>query len=189
MATIENDKNERKWKVLDREYLFRRPWLTARRDRVELPTGAVIPEYYVLEYPDWVNTIAVTREGLFVMIRQYRHGLGETRYEICAGVREEGEDPMESARRELYEETGYGNGKWEKLMTVSANTSAMNNLTHCYLATDVEPVSTQHLEATEDLTVHLLTVDEVKQLLLNDEIRQSLMAAPLWKYFATRGLL
>ena len=59
----------------------------------------------------------------------------------------------------------------------------MNNLTYCYLATDVEPVDTQHLEATEDLTVHLLTVDEVRQLLMNDEVKQSLMAAPLWKYF------
>ena len=181
------DTNERKWEILSTEYLIRRPWLTARRDHVKLPTGVENPEFYVLEYPDWVNVIAITREGEFVMIRQYRHGLGETRYELCAGVSEEGEDPVESARRELYEETGYGGGEWQPWMTISANPSTTNNLTHCFLATGVERLSEQHLEETEDITVHLLTEAEVKALLANDEIRQSLMAAPLWKYFALRG--
>lgn len=183
---MNNDVNERKWKVLHREYLFRRPWLTARRDHVQLPTGAEIPEYYVLEYPDWVNIIAITRERQFVMVRQYRHGLGETRYELCAGVCEPNETPEESARRELLEETGFGGGSWREWMVVSANTSAMNNLTHCFLATDVEPMDVQRLEAGEDMTVHLLSADEVRTLLQADEIKQALMAAPLWKYFATR---
>ena len=49
------------WKTLETEYLIREPWLTARRDKVELPTGVVLNDYYVLEYPDWVNTIAITR--------------------------------------------------------------------------------------------------------------------------------
>lgn len=176
--------DDRKWEIIESEYLIRRPWLTARRDRVKLPTGVEIPEYYILEYPDWVNVIAITKEGKFVLVRQYRHGIKETRYEICAGVCETGEEPLLSAQRELYEETGYGNGNWTKLMTVSANASTMTNITHCYLATEVERISTQHLEETEDLTVHLLSEEEIKALLLNDEVKQSLMAAPLWKYFA-----
>ena len=151
------EKDDRKWEIIESEYLIRRPWLTARRDRVKLPTGVEIPEYYILEYPDWVNVIAITKEGKFVLVRQYRHGI---------------------------KETGYGNGNWTKLMTVSANASTMTNITHCYLATEVERISTQHLEETEDLTVHLLDEEEVKALLLNDEVKQSLMAAPLWKYFA-----
>ena len=178
--------NDRKWEILSTEYLIRRPWLTARRDHVKLPTGVENPEFYVLEYPDWVNVIAITKEGEFVMIRQYRHGLGETRYELSAGVCEEGEDPMESARRELYEETGYGGGEWRLWMTVSPNPSTSTNLTYSFLATGVERMSTQHLEATEDITVHLLSEAEVRALLENDEIRQALMAAPLWKYFASK---
>ena len=183
-----NPSNEdRKWTVLSSEYLIRRPWLTARRDHVRLPNGSEIPEYYVLEYPDWVNVIAITREGTFVLIRQYRHGLGETRYEICAGVCEAGEEPIDAARRELSEETGYGNGRWSKLMTISGNPGTTTNLTHCFLALDVEPVAPRHPEATEDMTVHLLTETEVRALLEGDEIRQSLMAAPLWKYFYEKG--
>lgn len=62
--------DDRKWEIIESEYLIRRPWLTARRDRVKLPTGVEIPEYYILEYPDWVNVIAITKEGKFVLVRR-----------------------------------------------------------------------------------------------------------------------
>lgn len=181
--------DDKKWEILKSEYLIRRPWLTARRDHVRLPDGVENKEYYVLEYPDWVNVIAITVDGKFVMERQYRHGLQWTGYEICAGVCESGENPLEAAKRELWEETGFGGGEWKLQMTISANTSTMTNLCHCFVATGVERISEQHLEATEDISVHLLTVDEVRNLLVGNEIRQALMAAPLWKYFAEQHLL
>ena len=53
------DDKDKQWTVLESEYLIRRPWLTARRDRVRLPNGVENNEYYVLEYPDWVNVIAL----------------------------------------------------------------------------------------------------------------------------------
>ena len=107
--------NSKKWKVLSSEYLFNRPWLTARRDTVQLPDGRVNPEFYILEYPAWINVIARTPEGKYVMVEQYRHGLGEVGIELCAGVVEAGEEPEVAARRELEEETGYtgGNGSSE----------------------------------------------------------------------------
>ena len=141
---LKPNNQDRCWTILESEYLIRRPWLTARKDRVRLPNGVENEEYYVLEYPDWVNVVALTRDGHFLMERQYRHGLQLTCYEICAGVCEAGETPLESAQRELYEETGYGGGTWTPWMDISANASTMTNLTHCFLATDVEPVSTQH---------------------------------------------
>lgn len=178
------------WKVLKSEYLAQKPWFIVRREEVELPNGNRIPEYYVFEYPEWVNVIAITKDGKYVFVSQYRHGLGSAAYELCAGVCEkEDPSPLVSAQRELLEETGYGNGNWSKLMVVGVNPSTHTNLTHCFLATDVEPVMAQHLEATEDLSVHLLTLDEVKELLLNDRIKQALHAAPLWKYIATRHLI
>ena len=177
------------WTVFASEYIAHEPWFTVRKEKVQLPNGSIIPSYYVLEYPDWVNVIAITAEGKFLMERQYRHGLQWTGYEICAGVCEKGEEPLESAKRELYEETGYAGGEWKHFMTLSANTSTMNNVCHCFLAEGVKRISTQHLEPTEDISIHLLSTDEVRALLLNDEIRQALMAAPLWKLFAERKLL
>ncbi len=180
----------KKWEVVKSEYLFRRPWLTARRDHVRLPDGTEQPEYYVLEYPDWVNVIARTRDGSFVLIRQYRHGIGRTCYELCAGCVEPTDaSPEAAARRELLEETGFGGGQWHLLATLSANASSTNNLTHCFVATDVEHICGQHLEATEDITVHLLTASEVRRLLQQNAILQATMAAPLWQYFCqTREL-
>jgi len=178
----------KKWKTLESEYLIRRPWLTARRDKVQLPSGTVHPEYYILEYPSWINVIAITADGRFLMVEQYRHGLQEVFTELVAGVMEAGEEPVEAAKRELMEETGYGNGEWELLTVLSQNPSTTTNLTYCFVATGVEQVSTQHLDATEDIEVKLLSEEEVKSMLLNDELKQALMAAPLWKYFAIKGL-
>ena len=154
------------WTILHSEYLIRRPWLTARRDHVRLPDGTENPDHSVLEYPDWVNVIARTQAGRFVLIRQYRHGLRQTAYEVCAGcIDPEDASPEVAARRELMEETGYGGGTWKLLPVICGNPSTTNNLTYCFVAEGVEKVDTQHLEATEDITVHLLTKDELMSIL------------------------
>lgn len=179
-------KSEEKWKILRSEYISRRPWMTARRDEVQLPDGRIIPEYWVLEFPDWVNVIALTKDGDMVMVRQYRHALGLTEYELCAGVMEEGESPLEAAKRELLEETGFGGGTWTEFMSICANPSNHTNLAHTFLAVGVERVCEQHLDATEELTCHVLSQDEVFGMLQRGEIFQALMAAPLWRFFYER---
>ena len=184
---MENTINEdRKWAVLSSEYLIRRPWLTARRDVARLPDGRINNEYYVLEYPDWVNVIAITKDGQVVLERQYRHGLGKTCYELPCGVIEAGETPLEAAKRELLEETGYAGGQWQPWMTLSPNPATSSNLAHSFLAIGVEKVSGQHLDATEDIEVSLHSPDYVRELLENNQILQALMAAPMWKYFMSR---
>ena len=171
-----------KWKILSSEYLIKRPWLTARRDVVELPDGRINKEYYVLEYPTWINVTAITKNGDMVMVRQYRHALGQTNFEIVAGVVEQGEEPIEAAKRELLEEAGYGGGEWREVAVISANPSTTTNLTHCFLATGVEKVSVQHLDATEDIEVYLFKPEEVKEMIQKGELVQSLMLVPLLKY-------
>lgn len=180
---MKNDDEDMKWEILSSEYLAKRPWLTARRDHVRLPSGVEMPEYYVLEYPDWCNVIAITKDGKFLMERQYRHGQQQVGYEIPAGCVEEGETPLEAAQRELYEETGYGKGEWRQFMKTSPNPSTSANYCYTFLAVGVEPISTQHLEKTEDIKVLLMSRDEVFALLVKDGLHQALMAAPLWKYF------
>ena len=97
---------DKKWKILASEYQLQSKWLNVRKDKVRMPKGVELDDFYILEYPDWINVIAITEEGDFVLERQYRHGTQTVEYEICAGVIEDGEEPMIAAQRELYEETG-----------------------------------------------------------------------------------
>lgn len=185
----EETKKIKRWKVIETIYLFNRPWLTARQDKVELPSGKIMDEYYVLEYPDWVNVIAITEDNEFVIIQQYRHGIGEVLYELSAGCCEKDELPIQSAKRELLEETGYTGGEWSEYMTSCANSSSMNKITHTFLAKGVKKTTVQHLEDTEDIAIYLFTKEEVHHLIVNEQIKQSLMLAPLWKYFAEYPLV
>jgi ADP-ribose pyrophosphatase len=179
----------KKWHTLSSHYLFqRKPWLTIREDRLEMPNGTVMDAYYVYEYPDWVNTIAITNDGKFVMVEQYRHARGEVNFELCAGVMDDSDtDHLMTAQRELLEETGYGGGTWKEWMVNCANPGTHNNLTHCFMAEGVEKVGDQSLDDHEEIAIHLMTEGEVLHLLETNQIRQSLHAAALWKYFAKKN--
>jgi 8-oxo-dGTP pyrophosphatase MutT (NUDIX family) len=147
----------------------------------------MIEEYFVLEYPKWVNVVAVTSEGQMVLVRQYRHGLEAVHYELPAGVCDPSDsDALAAAKRELLEETGYGGGEWKPLMTLSANPATHANLTHSFLATGVVPVQPRESEVTEDIRVHLVALDDVRKLVLDGGVVQALHAAPLLKYLLTR---
>lgn len=175
---------EMKWKTISSEYIIRRPWLTARCEKVMLPDGRIHDEYYVLHYPAWVNVIAETDDGSIILERQYRHACQCVSTEICAGVVEEGETPLEAAKRELQEETGYEGREWEELMTIAPNPSTMDNLCHCFVARGVKPTAERHLDANEDLEVFLRTKDEVRDMLQRGVFIQAMMVAPLWKFFS-----
>lgn len=172
------------WNTIESKYLFSKPpWLIIREDKLELPDGRIMPSYYVFEYPDWVSIIAIDRDGKFVMVKQYRHALGEENYELSAGIRDpEDKDMLSTAKRELLEETGYGNGEWKLWMITSANPGTHTNLCHCFLAVGVEKIANQSLDESEDIEVETLDRDQIRQLLENNQIRQSLHAAALWKY-------
>ncbi len=170
------------WETLKTEYLHQRPWLTLRQDKVRLPGGRTIDDYYVQEFPAWVNVLALTTDREAVLIRQYRHGLGRVSYELPAGVHEGDESLMDAARRELLEETGYSGGKWSHLMDLSPNPATQNNISHTFLAEGVELSSSQSLDPTEQITVHPVPLDRLRTIALNGDMIQALHIAPVLKY-------
>jgi 8-oxo-dGTP pyrophosphatase MutT (NUDIX family) len=178
----------RPWQSLTQEYLFRRPpWLVLRHHHFRLPTGREIPDYWISEFPSWVNVVAVTKNDELVVVRQYRPGLGAVHYEIPAGVVDDGEDVETAARRELLEETGFGGGRWSVLTVLSANPALQNNLTTTYLAEGVERVAEPAPETTEDLRVHLVKVADAVRLVDNRDMVQALHIAPLLRYLLRRA--
>ena len=174
------------WRVLTSEYLSRELWYTVRVDRCQLPSGTIIPKYWVNEYPPWVNVVAVTTDDRVVLIRQYRHGIGRVDFEIPAGTTDPEDKSLESAaRRELLEETGYSGGTWSLLMTLSANPALQNNLTYTYLAEGVTAGAASP-DASEDIRVHLVPLADLETLIDNDGFLQALHVAPLMKLLLRR---
>ena len=99
-------KNNLEWTLLGSTYIHKGPWATLRADKCEMPDGRIVDEYYVLEYPNWVNAVALTEDGKVLMVRQYRHAAGVVSLEIPGGVIDGDEQPEDAMRRELLEETG-----------------------------------------------------------------------------------
>jgi 8-oxo-dGTP pyrophosphatase MutT (NUDIX family) len=163
------------WKTIKSEYLFKDLWFTVRNDTCVKPDGGIVSPYYVYEFPTWVTALAITEDGKIILERQYRHGIGETNYEIPGGcVDDTDKNNEEAIARELLEETGYTFTHYEYLGKTCANPSTNNNWMHMYLATGGKKVKEQELDDNEEIELHLVTLDELKQLLRNNEIIQSM---------------
>jgi ADP-ribose pyrophosphatase len=180
---------ELKWQVLSSEYIHKGPWATLRTDKCQMPDGRIVPSYYVLEYPDWANAVALTEDNEIIMVRQYRHAASIVSLEIPGGVIEPGESPETGMKRELLEETGYQFDKLELLCKLHANPSTANNVTHCYLARGGKKVQGQHLDEQEQIEVEEYTIDEVKQLLADNKITQALHCTTLFYALMKLGAL
>jgi NUDIX domain. len=174
------------WKIESSTYPFSCPWLKVRKDVVKLPNGTVVPDFYVLDTPDWVNVIAITSEGLFLIEEQYRHGIQRVCFELCAGMVDGGETPIEAAKRELLEETGYSGGNWIEYGMSVPNASGSTTKCFHFIAKDVVCKYIPKPEQTEDIRIHLLTEEELKRIMLDGSIAEAVMLAPLWRFFSNK---
>jgi len=164
-----------KWKTLSSTYLFNDLWFKVRKDTCETPGGKIVDPYYVYEFPSWVTAVPVTEDGKIVMVRQYRHALGEVCLEIPGGCIDDTDaNPQAAIARELLEETGYSFDSYEYLGKISANPSTNSNLMHMFLAKGGRLVASQSLDGNEEIEVELYTVEEMKQLLRDHMIMQSM---------------
>ena len=142
------------WRTTASEILVKDRWIHLRADTCESADGRVIAPYYVLEYPEFVNAIAITEQNEMVLIREYRHGGGVVGLGFPAGVmdREDG-DPLVTAKRELLEETGYSAPEWISLGALYVNWANQTNKIHYYLARGAKPTGGQSLDENEEIEV------------------------------------
>lgn len=163
------------WKVLSSEYLFNDTWLKARKDRCIRPDGKIIDPYYVMEYPEWVTGFALTENTEILLIRQYRHALGEVCIELPGGcVDKEDVDLKAAIRREFLEETGYVFDTADYLGKTSANPSTNANVLHMFLLTGGKKIQEQQLDYNEEIDVLKLSFFDIQKLLDENKIMQSM---------------
>jgi 8-oxo-dGTP pyrophosphatase MutT (NUDIX family) len=164
------------WKILESHHLHK----YVRIDKCELPNGMVI-DGFVLEYGDWATILALTKQQEVVLIRQYRHGAQKVILELPGGAMEaEDESPMQAARRELLEETGYASDNFIQIGCVSPNPANQTNLIYSFLALDAEKVGGQDLDATEDIEVVLKPLEEVIRKAKTGELFQSMQVSTVF---------
>ncbi len=154
-----------------------------RYDTVENPRNGRQSQATILETPDWVDMVPVTPEGKVVMVDQFRFGVAAVTTEIPAGIIEAGETPLDGAKRELLEETGYTSTDWVDLGWVEPNSAFQDNHCHQWLARDARLTDIPDLDEGEMITVRLLSLDEIKQEIAAGRIRNSLALLALSKVF------
>ena len=178
------------WKTISSEYLYHDTWFTIKKETCETKEGKIISPYYVYEFPTWVTAVALTEDGKVILERQYRHALGLTNYEIPGGCVDDTDANLEDAiARELLEETGYRFEKFEYLGKTSSNPSTNNNWMHMYLATGGKLMQEQKLDHNEEIEVYLFSIDELKQMLRENQIIQSMHVSAIFYALARLGKL
>lgn len=179
----------KKWAKLTSRYISKSPWATLRVDACELPNGKITSDYYVLEYPNWANAVAITENNEVILIKQYRHAADIISLEIPGGVIDGDEDPRDGIKRELLEETGYLFEDIELISTIYPNPATSNNITYGFLAKGGKKTQEQSLDEHEDIEVSLHSIKDVKQLLLDNKFPQALHTTALMYAFLKMGVL
>jgi 8-oxo-dGTP pyrophosphatase MutT (NUDIX family) len=178
------------WTVLSTRTALRDRWIDVTAEAVRDARGNLLDPFYTFAYPDWVQVVALTAEDRIVLVRQYRHGARARTLELPAGAMDPADaSPLETAARELREETGFVAAELRQVVSLHPNTATHRNRCHTVLALGVErSVSTAH-EAGEDIVVETPPLAEVLAGLASGLLPQAMHVASLLLALQSAGRL
>lgn len=159
------------------ERVFSHPFMSVRRDRFVDDATGLEREAFLVEMPDWVNVVAVDDSRNLLLVRQFRFGTRTETAEIPGGAIDPGESPLDAAKRELLEETGYAATSWREIGVVEPNPAIQGNVCTTFLAHGLER-TTDH-DADEIDGVEFMAFEEVRGRIRDGEIRHALVIAAI----------
>ena len=171
------NKQPETWKRAASEKIADCRIFSVRKDFCERESDGFRANFFCIENPDWVNVIALTRENQIVLIRQFRHGIGQITLEIPGGMVDGDEDPQAAAERELIEETGFSADEFILLGKSHSNPAINNNLVYHYLALGCEKTRETAFDDHESVVVELVSPESIDELIVGGEITHSLVVA------------
>lgn len=183
------------WTTLSAQQILDNPHLKIRCEQVAVPNGPIIPDYYIIENRGWVGIVPVTEDGYFLLNKQYKHGIGHAVLEFPAGGIDPHEnDPLDTARRELMEETGYSaeDGQIEPLAHMYANPTGARTLIWWYLARNIRKTGEQKVDPVEVIENFFVSPKELLQLIhdgsfaVQGQVAAAYMALERLGYFEIR---
>lgn len=140
-------------------------------------------DFVVIDSPQWVNIIPITRQNTVILVQQYRHGIDDITLEVPGGLVDAGEEPCLAAMRECREETGFAANIEAELLGVNQpNPAFLNNHCYSYLWRGCERVQEQQLDGNEDISVHEVPITDIPALIKDGSIRHSLVLTAFLYY-------
>jgi ADP-ribose pyrophosphatase len=161
----------KKWKILSSDMALDERWFKVRRDKVKLPSGRIVDDYFVWESPNIATVVPYTTDGKFVLCKQYRHGIQEVVLQFPSGFIDKDETPMDAADRELMEETGYCCRSMKSLSIVSIFSTKSTGMSHLFLAEGAIPLEQPAIDDTEETEIVLKSPQELRELIKANGIR------------------
>lgn len=181
---MKNEKNP--WIILSSEEKYDNAWINLTEFQVINPNGGK-GIYGKVHFKNLaIGIIPIDKNDEIVLIGQYRFPLNQYSWEIPEGGGKIGIDPLESAKRELLEETGLKANRWTKLMEMHLSNSVSDELAIIYVAEDLEQFNAEP-EETEQLEIKKIQFSEALKLVMNGEITDSMTVAALLKYELIRN--
>ena len=175
------------WRVIDRSETLTTPVFQVVKHLCVSPKDGLEKSFVTLSAPEWVNVIPITNDGMVVLVNQFRHGTEEFSLELPGGVCELGQTTLETARREVMEETGYSSNDFSLLCSLKPNPALFGNSIHTYVARGAERTGETHFDENEDLEQTLVSLAELKAMILDGRIDHALMVAAIGLFLAREG--